>query len=69
MQVSSASSTSSASGAQSSSEIAKLQKQMRQLTDELKNVATSDMDAKAKKQRVEALQAQIQNLQTQIDAR
>ena len=52
MQVSSASSASSASGAQSSSEIAKLQKQLRRLTDELKSVATSDMDAKTKKQKV-----------------
>ena len=65
--------TSSLSGHISSSggdgsDIAKLQKQLRDLVEELKGLATSDIDPKSKKERVKLLQAQIQMVQAQITA-
>lgn len=69
MQVSNTSSSSSTSGtATGSSDIAALQKQLRDLTNELKNVATSNLDAKAKAEKTKLLQAQIQMVQAQIAA-
>ena len=57
------------SGSNSAAEIAKLQKQMKNLTNELKNIAgDTTMDAKAKQKRAEQLQAQIQLIQQQITA-
>ena len=50
------------------SDIAKLQKQLRELTEELKGVVSSDMDAKAKQEKAKLLQAQIQMVQAQITA-
>lgn len=70
MQVSGTSSISgriSGAGADAS-DIAKLQKQLRDLVEELKGLATSDMDPKAKKERVKLLQSQIQMVQAQITA-
>ena len=51
-----------------SGDIAKLQKQLRELTEELKGVVSSDMDAKAKQEKAKLLQAQIQMVQAQITA-
>ncbi len=41
---------------------------MRELTDELRNVAGQDMEPKAKQEKVKLLQAQIQMVQQQIAA-
>ena len=67
MQVSSSTST-GVQSSQGSNRIAALQKQLRQLTDELKDVATMDMEPKAKQERLKLLQAQIQMVQQQIAA-
>jgi predicted ribosome quality control (RQC) complex YloA/Tae2 family protein len=67
MQVSLSSSAGNVSSS-SGSDIAKLQKQLWSLTEELKGVATSNLDAKAKKEKVKLLQAQIQMVQAQISA-
>ena len=56
------------SSSSGSSDIAKLQKQLRELTEELKGVVSSDMDAKAKQEKAKLLQAQIQMVQAQITA-
>ena len=69
MQISRATSSPVAtSGASSGNDIAKLQKQLRALTDELRDVAGQDMDAKAKQEKTKLLQAQIQMVQQQIAA-
>ena len=68
MQVSPSSSTGNVPSSAAASDIAKLQKQLMSLVEELKSVATSDMDAKAKKEKVKLLQAQIQMVQAQISA-
>lgn len=70
MNVSSISATSStaSSGSGTSDAIAKLQKQIQAVTTELKNLAASDMDAKAKETQSELLQNEIQMLQAQIAA-
>ncbi len=68
MQVSLSPSIGNAASGAAASDIAKLQKQLKSLVDELKRVATSDMDAKAKKEKVKLLQAQIQMVQAQISA-
>ncbi len=57
----------SAAGGDASA-IAKLQKQLHELVEELKGVATSNMEPKAKKERVKLLQSQIQTVQAQIAA-
>lgn len=49
-------------------DIAKLQKQLRDLVEELKGLATSNIDAKSKKERIKLLQSQIQMVQAQISA-
>jgi DNA repair exonuclease SbcCD ATPase subunit len=67
----SATPSSSASGVGDSgtaSQIARIQKQIQTLTNELKDLATSDMNAKAKIARSTLLQAMIQMLQQQIAA-
>lgn len=51
-----------------SADIAKLQKQLRDLVEELKGLAASNIDPKSKKERVKLLQAQIQMVQAQIAA-
>jgi len=71
MQISSSSSVSSTSSAGSgggdASRIAALQKQLKEATNELKQVATdSTLDTKAKEQKQKLLQAQIQAIQQQI---
>ena len=65
MQITSATSSSSnaGAGAGNASNINRLQKQLRDLTEELRGVASSDMDEKAK-----LLQSQIQMVQQQITA-
>lgn len=69
MQISNASSSAGATASpQSSNNINKLQKQLRDLTDELRGVVGQDMDAKAKQMKVKMLQAQIQMVQQQIAA-
>lgn len=69
MQISSStSSPRTTSGASSGNDVARLQKQLRELTDELGSVAGQDMDAKAKQEKVKILQAQIQMVQQQISA-
>ncbi|MBD9390799.1 FlxA-like family protein [Acidovorax sp. ACV01] len=68
MQISGANSTNAASRGAASSNIAKLQKQLRELTDELRGVAGQDIDAKAKQEKIKLLQAQIQMVQQQIAA-
>lgn len=70
MNVSSISATSStaSSGSGTSDAIAKLQKQIQAVTTELKNLAASDMDAKAKETQSQLLQNEIQMLQAQIAA-
>lgn len=60
---------SAAGGSSAAAEIARLQKQIRVLTNDLKDVATDDsLDAKAKQKKAALLQAQIQVLQQQIAA-
>ena len=71
MQISSSSSVSSTSpsgsGGGDASRIAALQKQLKEATNELKQVATdSTLDTKAKEQKQKLLQAQIQAIQQQI---
>lgn len=69
MQVSSTSNSGSTNTSSSAgSDIAKLQRQLRDLTEELKNVVTSNLDAKAKAEKAKLLQAQIQMVQAQIAA-
>lgn len=67
MQISSTTSTGGL-GSKAGGDIAALQKQLRQLTDQLKNVAALDMEPKAKEERVKLIQAQIQMVQQQIAA-
>nr|WP_315430961.1 FlxA-like family protein [uncultured Albidiferax sp.] len=67
MQVSSITSTGGL-GSKAGGDIAALQKQLRQLTDQLKNVASLDMEPKAKEERVKLIQIQIQMVQQQIVA-
>lgn len=55
-------------GSQAGQQIAGLLKQMRQLTEQLKNVAVGDGDPKAKAEQIKLLQAQIQMVQAQIAA-
>lgn len=62
-------STSSASGGgNAASRIQQLQKQLKDATNELKQVANGDGDAASKKQQTELLQMRIQMLQSQIEA-
>ena len=69
MNITSASSASVGSASSSGgNDTARLQKRVQELTNELKNVATSDMDAKAKVAKSKLLQAMIQMLQQQIAA-
>jgi chromosome segregation ATPase len=68
MQVSLSSSAGNVASGAAAGDIAKLQKQLVSLVKELNSVATSDMEAKAKKERVNLLQAQIQMVQAQITA-
>ena len=71
MQVSRASSLTTAGRSTSggSSDTAALQKQLRDLTEQLKQAATdSTADSKAREQKVRLLQAQIQAVQAQIEA-
>lgn len=72
MQVSSVSSSPAPTGAgraTSSSDVAKLQKQLRELTDALKQASSDQsMDGKAREQKVKLLQSQIQMVQAQIEA-
>lgn len=49
-------------------DIARLQKRVQELTNELKSVASSDMEPKAKIARSKLLQAMVQMLQQQIAA-
>ncbi len=65
--IGSASATSSGA-ADTSGTIAKLQKQIEQLTIALKDLASSDMEAKAKLLKSKLLQGMIQMLQQQIAA-
>jgi hypothetical protein len=51
-----------------SSQIAKLQGQLKELTQKLKDTANSDMEPKLKVQTAKMLQAQIQAIQAQIQA-
>lgn len=68
MQISISSSSGSTANANSAATIARLQKQMRELTEQLKAVVWEDMDPKAKEQRIQMLQAMIQMVQQQIAA-
>ena len=68
MQVSSTSASTSRVSSSSGGDIAKLQKQLRELTDELKGVASSNLDAKAKQEKSKLLQAKVQMVQAQIAA-
>ncbi|MCS4510867.1 FlxA-like family protein [Xylophilus ampelinus] len=58
----------SASSGSGGGDIARLQKRVQELTNELRSVATSDMEAKAKITKTKLLQAMIQMLQQQIAA-
>lgn len=68
MNVSSVGTKASSSSSGTSDALAALQKKVRDLTAELKAVATSTMEAKAKKLKTELLQSMIQVLQAQIAA-
>ncbi|MFZ4286038.1 FlxA-like family protein [Variovorax sp. HJSM1_2] len=68
MQVSFRSTGGANQGASSAAAIARLEKQMRELTEQLKAVVWEDMDPKLKEQRIQMLQGMIQMVQQQIMA-
>ena len=69
MQISSTTLTiGAAPGAGAANSLDKLQKQLRELSEELQSVAVQDMDPKTKRERVKLLQVQIQMVQAQIEA-
>ena len=68
MQVSFSTTSSSAKGSNSAASIARLEKQMRELTEQLKAAVWEDLDPKVKEQKIQMLQAMIQMVQQQIAA-
>ena len=72
MQLTSVSTTTGSSASRSTasaSDVDKLQKQLRELTDALKQASSDQsLDAKARQQKVKLLQSQIQVVQAQIEA-
>lgn len=66
--ISTASTSSASGGGNAASRIQQLQKQLKDATNELKQVANGDGDAESKKQQTELLQMRIQMLQSQIEA-
>jgi hypothetical protein len=68
MQVTFSSASSSAKGTNSAATIARLEKQMRELTEQLKAAVWEDLDPKVKEQKIQMLQAMIQMVQQQIAA-
>lgn len=66
MQVSLSPTSSSAKGSNSAATIARLEKQMRELTEQLKAAVWEDIDPKVKEQKIQMLQAMIQMIQQQI---